>query len=40
VEGAACSPGVRRMMPVVGSDTSFDVGREQLQLLAGIAVTA
>ena len=40
VEGVACSPGVRRMMAVVGSDTSFDQGREQLQLLAGIEVTA
>ena len=40
VEGVACSPAVRRMMAVVGSDTSFDQGREQLQLLAGIAVTA
>lgn len=33
------SPGVRRMMAVVGSDTSFDQGREQMQLLAGIEVT-
>lgn len=40
VEAVACSPGVRRMMAVVGSDTSFDQGREQLQLLAGIEVTA
>jgi hypothetical protein len=36
----AFSPGVRRMMAVVGSDTSFDQGREHLQLLAGIEVTA
>jgi hypothetical protein len=34
------SPGVRRMMAVVGSDASFDRGREQLQLLAGLEVTA
>lgn len=34
-----CSPGVRRMMAVVGSDAAFDQGREQLQLLAGIEVT-
>ena len=34
------SPGVRRMMTVVGSDTSFDRGREQLELLAGLTVTA
>jgi hypothetical protein len=33
------SPGVRRMMAVVGSDASFDQGREQLQLLAGLEVT-
>jgi len=33
------SPGVRRMMAVVGSDSSFDRGREQLQLLAGLEVT-
>ena len=33
------SPGVRRMMAVVGSDTSFDRGREQLELLAGLEVT-
>lgn len=40
VEGVACSPGVRRMMSVVGSESSFDRGREQLELLAGIEVTA
>ena len=40
VEGVAYSPGVRRMMAAVGSETSFDQGREQLQLLAGIEVTA
>jgi hypothetical protein len=33
------SPGVRRMMAVVGSDASFDKGREQMELLAGLAVT-
>ena len=33
------SPGVRRMMAVVGSDSSFDHGREQLELLAGLEVT-
>jgi hypothetical protein len=33
------SPGVRRMMAVVGSDASFDQGREQLELLAGLEVT-
>jgi hypothetical protein len=40
VEGTEYSPGVRRMMAVVGSETSFDRGREQLQLLAGLEVTA
>ena len=40
VEGVSYSPGVRRMMAVVGSETSFDQGREQLELLAGIEVTA
>lgn len=40
VEGLACSPGVRRMMAVVGSESSFEQGREQLELLAGIDVTA
>jgi len=40
VEGVACSPGVRRMMAVVGSDASFQQGREQLQFLAGVEVTA
>lgn len=33
------SPGVRRMLAVVGSEASFDQGREQLQLLAGLEVT-
>jgi hypothetical protein len=40
VEGVSYSPGVRRMMAVVGSESSFDQGREQLELLAGIEVTA
>jgi hypothetical protein len=40
VEATACSPGVRRMIAVVGSETSFTHGREQLELLAGLAVTA
>jgi hypothetical protein len=33
------SPGVRRMMALVGSEASFDQGREQMALLAGIEVT-
>jgi hypothetical protein len=40
VKGTECSPGVRRMMAVVGSETSFEHGREQLELLAGLNVTA
>jgi hypothetical protein len=40
VEGTQCSPGVRRMMALVGSEASFDTGREQLELLAGLQVTA
>jgi hypothetical protein len=39
-EGTEYSPGVRRMMAVVGSETSFGHGRQQLELLAGIEVTA
>jgi hypothetical protein len=40
VKGVACSPGVRRMMAVVGSEASFEHSREQLQLLAGIEAPA
>ncbi len=36
---AEYSHAVRRMMAVVGSDTSFHHGREQLELLAGLRVT-
>jgi len=39
IEGHAFPPGVRRMMARVGSEASFDQGREQLQLLAGLEVT-
>ena len=39
VVGSDYSPGVRRMMAVVGSDTSFDRGREQMELLVGLTVT-
>jgi hypothetical protein len=39
VEDTHYSPGVRRMMAVVGSETSFDQSREQLALLAGLEVT-
>ena len=40
VVGTECSPGVRRMMVLVGSEVSFDQGRPQLELLAGLEVTA
>jgi hypothetical protein len=33
------SPGVRRMQALVGQDASFDHGREQMKLLAGLQVT-
>jgi hypothetical protein len=33
------SPGVRRMQAWVGQDVSFDHGREQMKLLAGLEVT-
>lgn len=33
------SPGVRRMMAVVGAAAPFDHGREQMQVLAGLEVT-
>lgn len=39
VEQREFSPGVRRMMAVVGSDSAFDLGREQLELLAGLRVS-
>lgn len=39
VAGTEYSPGVRRMMAVVGSETSFDQGRQQLELLASLEVT-
>jgi hypothetical protein len=38
VEGTVFSPGVRRMMATVGCEFSFDRGREQLLLLAGLEV--
>lgn len=38
--GQSCSPGVRRMLATVGSETSFEKGREPLELLAGLTVTA
>jgi hypothetical protein len=40
VEGVSYSPAVRRMMAVVGSEASFAQGREELELLAGLQITA
>ena len=40
IEATQYSPGVRRMMALVGSETSFQQGREQLEVLAGLEVTA
>ena len=40
VAGTEFSPGVRRMMAAVGSEASFEQGCEQLELLAGLEVTA
>jgi hypothetical protein len=40
IENTEFSPGVRRMQSMVGQDASFDHGREQMALLAGLEVTA
>ena len=40
IENTELSPGVRRMLALVGHDAPFDHGRQQMELLAGIAVTA
>jgi Uncharacterised protein family (UPF0236) len=40
IEKADLSPGVRRMLALIGSEAPFDHGRRQLQLLAGLDVTA
>jgi hypothetical protein len=40
IENTDFSPGVRRMYALVGQQVSFDHGREQIQLLAGLKVTA
>jgi hypothetical protein len=39
IERAEFSPGVRRMQALVGQQTPFDYGREQLKVLAGLEVT-
>jgi len=40
VRGTECSPGVRRMMALVGSDGPFEHGRRQIEELAGLEVTS
>jgi hypothetical protein len=40
IENTEFSPGVRRMQALVGQEAPFDHGREQMQLLAGLAVTS
>jgi hypothetical protein len=39
VENQDLSPGVRRMLSLVGSEAPFDHGRQQMRLLAGLTVT-
>lgn len=39
IENTEFSPGVRRMQAVVGQETPFDHGRQQMKLLAGLEVT-
>src|SRR6266478_4936057 len=39
IENTEFSPGVRRMEAMVGQDTPFDHGREQMKVLAGLEVT-
>jgi hypothetical protein len=40
IEDSEQSPGVRRMQALVGQGAPFDHGREQMELLAGLKVTA
>jgi hypothetical protein len=40
VEDLDCSPGVRRMNAIVGQQGPFERGRQQMQVLAGLEVTA
>jgi hypothetical protein len=39
IENTEFSPGVRRMQAVVGQESPFDQGRQQMKLLAGLEVT-
>lgn len=38
--GTELSPGVRRMLAVVGAASPFDRGRQQMEVLAGLRITA
>ena len=40
IEKTEFSPGVRRMQAMVGQEAPFDRGREQMEVLAGLEVTA
>ncbi|HKN22463.1 MAG TPA: ISKra4 family transposase [Terracidiphilus sp.] len=40
IEKTDLSPGVRRMLALVGAEAPFDQGRRQIELLAGLDVTA
>lgn len=40
IENTAFSPGVRRMQALVGQDSPFDHGRQQMKVLAGLEMTA
>jgi hypothetical protein len=39
IENTEFSPGVRRMQAIVGQESPFDHGREQMKVLAGLEVT-
>lgn len=39
VEGTSLSPGVRRMMGLVGAKEAFDEGRRDLEELSGVRVS-
>ena len=40
LDGTELSPGVRRMLAVVGAAAPFDRGRQQIEVLAGLRITA
>jgi hypothetical protein len=40
MEKTDLSPDIRRRLALVGSEAPFDRGRQQLELLAGLEVTA